>query len=100
MHNQEQYYAEQGVLGDTLTTLIEGNEWKVFKAEVLDKMFLSAFDLFQGADPDDKMQIIEIQQLAKVVKSIEDRINNLIQAGRLARENLKSEPPEWETDGY
>lgn len=94
MPSEEQYYIDQGILGDTLTSLIEGNEWRVFKAEVLDKMFLSAFDLFQGADPDDKMQIVEIQQLAKVVKSIEDRINNLIQQGRLARENLTQLPAE------
>ena len=95
MPSDEQHYIEQSQLGDTLTTLIEGREWAVFKAEVLDRMFLSAFDLFQKADPDNKMQIVEIQQLAKVVKSIEDRINNLIQAGRLAREYL-AQPPDQE----
>ena len=94
-----QKYIEQGIVGDTLTSLIEGREWGVFKKEVLDKMFLGAFDLFQGADPENTMQIVEIQQLAKVVSSIEDRIENLIQEGRLAKEYL-AKPPEEEQYDY
>lgn len=93
MH-EEQHYVEQGILGDTLTTLVEGREWAVFKAEVLDKLYTSAFDLFQKADPNEPTQVIEAQQKAIIVTSIEDRINNLIQAGRLAQEYLRAEPPE------
>ena len=96
MLENKQHYIDQGILGDTLTTLIEGREWAVFKTEVLDELHKAAFGLFKKADPTIPEQIIEAQQKAIIVESIEDRINNLIQAGRLAQECLRAELPDEE----
>lgn len=80
-----------------MTTLIGTKEWGVFKTEVLDELHKAAFGLFKKADPTIPEQIIEAQQKAIIIESIEDRINKLIQQGRLAQEYLKAEPPEEET---
>ena len=88
MHNQEQYYIDQSQIGDTLTELLTTNGWAVFKAEVLDKLYLSAFDSFLEAESGDTIGIIQIQQKAVAINEIEKRVNALIREGGLARTNL------------
>ena len=97
MHNPDQYYIEQSQLADTLTTLIGTKEWAVFKAEVLDKLYLSAFDSFQKADAGESLRIIQIQQQAVAINNIENRINALIREGDLARDTLTKLNLEGET---
>ena len=96
MLENKQHYIDQGILSDTLTRLIEGSDWAVFKEQVLDEMYTVAFDGFQKVDPTKYEEVLEFQQMARTVTSIEDRINNLVQAGRLAQECLRAELPDEE----
>ena len=86
--DQIEHDRQRSLLGDSLRNLVETREWGIFKKEVLDVMYDAAFDLFQKVDPTVPEAVIESQQMARIVKSIEDRINQLISEGRLAQDNL------------
>lgn len=92
----EHYHAES-LIGDSLTTLISTREWEVFKTEILDELHKAAFDKFQKVDPTKSEEVMEVQQMALIVRSIEGRINNLIQVGRLAKTNLAKLSDEEDT---
>ena len=83
-----EHYRQKSLLGDSLRVLVATREWGIFKKEVLDVVYDAAFDLFQKADPRVPEMVIEAQQKAVIVKSIEDRVNQLIAEGRLAVDNI------------
>jgi len=87
--DQTEHDRQRSLLGDSLRVLIDTREWGIFKAEVLDVMHNKAFDLFQEIDPTIPNAVIECQQMARIVRSVEDRVNQLIAEGRLAQENLR-----------
>jgi hypothetical protein len=83
-----EHYRQQSLLGDSLRVLIETREWGIFKTEVLDVVHNAAFDLFLKADPTVSEKIIEAQQKALIVRDIESKVNQLIEQGRLAIEQM------------
>ena len=83
-----EHYRQKSLLGDSLRVLVETREWGIFKKEVLDVVHNGAFDLFLKADPTVPEKIIEAQQKALIVRSIEDRVNQIIAEGRLAVDNI------------
>jgi hypothetical protein len=82
------HYRQQSLLGDSLRNLVETREWVIFKTEVLDVIHNAAFDLFLKSDPTVSGKIIEAQQKAIIVRDIESRVNQLIEQGRLAIEQM------------
>jgi hypothetical protein len=83
-----EHYRQKSLLGDSLRVLIETREWGIFKTEVLDVVHNAAFDLFLKADPTVSEKIIEAQQKALIVRDIESKVNQLIEQGRLAIEQM------------
>lgn len=86
--DQIEHDRQRSLLGDSLRNLVETREWGIFKKEVLDVMHNDAIDLLLKIDPTVPEAIIECQQMARIVRLIESRIDSRITEGRLAQKNL------------
>lgn len=82
--------------GDELQGFMSGGAYEILKRHILDPMYLGAFEAFKRVDPSDSLQVLQTQQIGKVIVEIEKLIEGKIQEGRLAKISLAELP---ETEG-
>lgn len=80
---------EKAKVGESLENLSVNHDFAAFRDNILNVISDNAYEIFKSAPADDKIVIIGAQQMGKVVDSINDRMEALIQEGKLIRSNLK-----------
>ena len=83
-------YQNEARMGQAMTNLLNGPDFHVFKAEILDQIAEDAFKIFVDAPADDPVAITGAQQMKKVVDRIELEMTSLIEQGRLALDCLNN----------
>lgn len=85
---------EQSRIGEAMENLEVSPDFAVFKEQVLKQIETQAFEVFKAVPADDHVAIVGAQQMGKVVDIIYNKMNALIEEGKLNREYLKNSNPE------
>lgn len=92
-------YRQEARNGEAMLNLANNEDFRIFKAEVLDVIREDAFKIFCDTPADDKIAIIGAQQMKKVVDRIDGLMIDLVERGRLALDNLRNSNPNDEDGG-
>lgn len=79
-------------VGEELDNFRNSGGFQSLKIHILDPMYQGAFEAFTRVDPSDSLQVVQTQQMGKVIKEIERLIESKIQEGRLARHTIAELP--------
>lgn len=77
-------------VGDELERFYREGAFGILKKHILDPMYEEAFIAFTKVEPSDAMGITQTQMMAKVIKTIESRIESKINEGRVAKHRILS----------
>lgn len=91
-NEQMNHIADVSRTGDELQRFMTEGGFSVLKKHILDPMCQGAFETFTKVDPSEPLQVIQAQQIWKVVKEIERLITSKIEQGRLAKNTLLELP--------
>lgn len=79
---------ERSHVGDLFKTFRENGSLALLKKYILDRITQDAFNGFGITPADDKVAIIGFQQMKIVSERIEKRINQYIEEGKLAKQQI------------
>ncbi len=81
-------YAKVSSIGDKLLDLKESGSYKVLDEHIFKEIERGAFEAFKRVKPDETVEIIQTQMMAKIVDKIRCMIDAKIEEGKLAKQTL------------
>ncbi len=82
-------YRKEARSGEAMLNLAESEDFRIFRAEILDVIKEDAFKIFTDSPADDTIAIVGAQQMNKVIDRIDILMIDLVERGRHALSQLK-----------
>lgn len=86
-------------IGEQVDRFANSPDYQLFEEHILKPIEEGAFAAFKKINPAAMEEVVQTQMMGKVVDEIRKRIFGLIQAGKVAREQLLTSTPSEDEDG-